>query len=241
MPLQGSAIRVVRPPASQGMEVLQAREIALREGIAKMRAQRPILERQARSNNALVREQSESQLLQMDLQTASAQAELESVQEQIAVQGGRIVNTPTPQVIVQPPRPRSVIDRIDNDAITAMFVATTLAILIPLSIGLARRLWRRAPIAVAPPALDGLASRMERIEHAVDAIAIEIERVSESQRFVAKVLIERPSSAPSSHAHDADKASGLGDAKPFLALGAGPMEPIPVAQRQAVKQTVTPH
>ena len=40
----------------------------------------------------------------------------------------------------------------------------------------------------------GLASsdqRLERVEHAVEAIAVEIERVSEGQRFVTKLLSER--------------------------------------------------
>jgi hypothetical protein len=40
--------------------------------------------------------------------------------------------------------------------------------------------------------------RLERIEQAVDAIAIEMERVSEGQRFTTKLLAERvpPSSPP---------------------------------------------
>jgi hypothetical protein len=79
---------------------------------------------------------------------------------------------------------------------------------------------------------------MERLEQAVDAVAIEIERVAESQRFVAKVLVERPSRAPVA---DADAAQALSESKPFLALGAGPVEPIPAAQRQAVRQSITPH
>jgi hypothetical protein len=34
-------------------------------------------------------------------------------------------------------------------------------------------------------------ARLERMEHAVDAIAIEIERISEGQRFTTKLLSER--------------------------------------------------
>ena len=34
-------------------------------------------------------------------------------------------------------------------------------------------------------------SRLERIEQAVDAIAIEVERISEGQRFTTKLLTER--------------------------------------------------
>jgi hypothetical protein len=34
-------------------------------------------------------------------------------------------------------------------------------------------------------------ARLERMEHAVDAIALEIERISEGQRFTTKLLAER--------------------------------------------------
>lgn len=33
--------------------------------------------------------------------------------------------------------------------------------------------------------------RLERIEHAMDAIAIEVERISEAQRFTTRLLAER--------------------------------------------------
>ena len=38
-------------------------------------------------------------------------------------------------------------------------------------------------------------SRLERIEQAVDAIAIEVERISEGQRFTTKLLTERAADA----------------------------------------------
>jgi hypothetical protein len=42
--------------------------------------------------------------------------------------------------------------------------------------------------SLPPPQLE---ERLLRIEQAVDAIAVEVERMSESQRFVTKVLAER--------------------------------------------------
>jgi hypothetical protein len=50
---------------------------------------------------------------------------------------------------------------------------------------------------------DQIASRLARIESAVDAIAIEVERIAEAQRFMARLSSERdaqrlPSSTPSS-------------------------------------------
>ena len=45
-------------------------------------------------------------------------------------------------------------------------------------------------------------ARLERMEHAIDSIAIEVERISEGQRFTTKLLAERtaglPSATPSS-------------------------------------------
>jgi hypothetical protein len=41
--------------------------------------------------------------------------------------------------------------------------------------------------------LRGMADRLQRLEGSVDTIAVEIERVSEAQRFTTKVLTERAS------------------------------------------------
>jgi hypothetical protein len=49
--------------------------------------------------------------------------------------------------------------------------------------------------------------RLARIENAVEAIAVEIERVSESQRFTTKLLAGRDPLHPGDHS-----AAGLADA-----------------------------
>ena len=43
----------------------------------------------------------------------------------------------------------------------------------------------------APPVPLEIAERMERMERAIDAVAIEIERMSENQRFLTRLLAER--------------------------------------------------
>jgi len=42
-----------------------------------------------------------------------------------------------------------------------------------------------------PPAVDGLNQRLERIELTVEATAVEVERISEANRFMAKLLADR--------------------------------------------------
>ncbi len=64
---------------------------------------------------------------------------------------------------------------------------------IPLIKLVARRMEQRN--AVPPKAISGMTERLERIERAVDTMAIEVERISEGQRFTTKLLAERSESA----------------------------------------------
>lgn len=58
---------------------------------------------------------------------------------------------------------------------------------LPLARAWARRMDRKGQ---ATPVPADLSPRLDRIEQAVDAVAIEVERVSEGQRFTTKVLAE---------------------------------------------------
>jgi hypothetical protein len=74
-------------------------------------------------------------------------------------------------------------------AIVAIVFVTVGAIGVPVARAFARRIERGDgnPPAV-PPAL---ADRLDRIERAVESVAIEVERISEGQRFVTKLLSGR--------------------------------------------------
>ena len=54
----------------------------------------------------------------------------------------------------------------------------------PLTRALVRSMERKAMTSVPPE----IGARLERIEQAVDAIAIEVERISEGQRFTTQLL-----------------------------------------------------
>jgi hypothetical protein len=72
--------------------------------------------------------------------------------------------------------------------IAGMAMIVLLALGIPFVRALARR-WEREPRQpIVPPEV---AARLERIEQAVDAVALEVERISEGQRFTTKLLSER--------------------------------------------------
>lgn len=71
----------------------------------------------------------------------------------------------------------------------ALFVCTAVtAIGVPLAKAAARRM-DREPRQPNLPA--DVTARLERMEQAIDSIAIEVERISEGQRFTTKLLAER--------------------------------------------------
>ncbi|MFL5545344.1 MAG: hypothetical protein ACJ792_11595 [Gemmatimonadaceae bacterium] len=62
-------------------------------------------------------------------------------------------------------------------------------VLFPIAVGIGRTIWKRGSTYAGPPAIfTETAQRLERLEGSVDAIAIEVERISEGQRFVTKLL-----------------------------------------------------
>lgn len=69
-------------------------------------------------------------------------------------------------------------------------MVATIAVGAPLARAFAKRMERESSAKVSPE----VTSRLERIEQAVDAIAIEVERISEGQRFTTKLLTERAAS-----------------------------------------------
>ncbi|MDQ3081343.1 MAG: hypothetical protein M3R07_03920 [Gemmatimonadota bacterium] len=89
----------------------------------------------------------------------------------------------------------------------------TVFVLFPIALAFARRMWkgtgRQAVQAVFP---QESAQRLERLEQGMEAIAIEIERVAEGQRFVTRLLAE---------------------AAPGGGIGSGSREPERLAERAA--------
>ena len=72
---------------------------------------------------------------------------------------------------------------------TAVGVLFTLFVLGPIAISMARNIWRRGSRPQGAAQLEREnADRLSRLEQSVDTIAVEVERISEGQRFVTKLL-----------------------------------------------------
>jgi hypothetical protein len=247
-----SAIQVPTPvvnhaATTQTLESLQAQIAEQGQQLGVLQAQRRVVQNQLNTTapggarNAL-----DAQLQSLDAQIGKLQVDMAGTRAQFA---GRL-GIPTERVglngrVTYPTVPDFGFRRgPDPDAVVGMSFALAIAIALPLSIAYARRIWKGKPTAAA--ATESVAPRLDRLEQAVDAIAIEIERVAEGQRFVTKVLADRPvvvqpQPQPAADPLQRESAASVGQEKPFLALGAGPIEPIRVAERQAVRQSITPH
>lgn len=78
----------------------------------------------------------------------------------------------------------------DPDAGAALTGIFILFVLAPIAFSAARMMWKRTLSPSRPVASAEDSRRLERLEQGMDAIAIEIERVSEGQRFVTRLLSE---------------------------------------------------
>lgn len=78
----------------------------------------------------------------------------------------------------------------NEDVLVVGIIFGTMAIvLFPLMRAWARRIEGRGAAPASLPA--EVSARLERIERAVESVAVEVERISEGQRFVTKVLADR--------------------------------------------------
>ena len=102
---------------------------------------------------------------------------------------------------------------IDEDVAIPLGVVFILAVLMPITITALRVWWRRATGTLPARQQKAESDRLDRIEGAVETIALEMERVSEGQRFMTRMLTE-----------------GRGEQPLFGSAARG--EPLPVARGQ---------
>ena len=99
----------------------------------------------------------------------------------------------------------------DNDVVVFAQVMTVIVSTVTVLLGVlfaARVLWNRtSPRPLSAVGTDN--ARLERIENAVDAIAIEVERISEAQRFTTTLLADRlPAGRPVDRVHELGQPAG---------------------------------
>lgn len=109
-----------------------------------------------------------------------------------------------PGAVVEPPR---IIRQGPPEEAYVLGGIFMVIVLLPLSIALARRIWKRGVTTITNFPRE-LGERLSRMEHALEATSLEVERIGEGQRFLTRLLT------------DAEAArSALPQRNPALVLG----------------------
>lgn len=98
-------------------------------------------------------------------------------------------------MMLQGPQPPML--PVDVMGIVQSFFITVavIALGIPIIRAITRR-WERGSTSLPPASSPDVIARLERIEQAVEAVAVEVERIAEAQRFSAKLLAEQRAALP---------------------------------------------
>ncbi|MEK0431498.1 MAG: hypothetical protein RL139_1302 [Gemmatimonadota bacterium] len=73
----------------------------------------------------------------------------------------------------------------------SLSIVAVLFIGAPLAWAISRRILRRGEARASAPAVD-LRPQLAQLQESIDAMAVELERISEAQRFAARLAAERP-------------------------------------------------
>ena len=122
----------------------------------------------------------EARMTEVDSRIATVDQMLASNAAQIATASA------IPGAVVEPPQ------IIRNGPPEEAYIVGTIfmfVFLLPISIAFARRIWRRSAAVVTSFPRE-IADRLSRMEQAVEATAVEVERIGEGQRFLTRLFTE---------------------------------------------------
>lgn len=182
----------VATPAVQGVpqtfgevQALRAQRTELSNQLRSAQGRRDDIVEALREASPAERPGLEARLKVLDDRILDLEQDIARTGEQMAQAPGNLLETSTSQ----PAQGGVQVESIDGTAIAMVFM---MFVLFPIALTVARLLWKRASAPPPAPRLDTeTQERMRRLESAVDAVAVEVERISEGQRFVTKLLAER--------------------------------------------------
>jgi hypothetical protein len=176
-------ITIPAPRTARDIEAIQARREELSSQLRSVDSRRSKLMSQLKSTgDPTATEGLRHRLALLDARQLQLESDIQQTGQQLSSASAGLIASTSAAPVFAGLGPGQVL------ALSIVFVVCVLG---PLAIGFARTLWKRANKPAPPPAIfNEAAQRLERLEAAVDTIALEIERISEGQRFVTKLLSE---------------------------------------------------
>jgi hypothetical protein len=181
----------------------------LRNQLGRLEEQREELSDELAQSNAQPNP-SAANAKMLETRIASTDLRIADVEKQLVEADAAVAKaTAVPGSIVPPPpRPPETGPPEEFFVLTGIFM---FVVLLPLSIAYARRIWRKSVGAVSALPQE-IYDRFNRLDQAIDSVAIEVERVGENQRYLTKVYADQ------------------------RAIGAGPAERVESVERERERQ-----
>jgi archaellum component FlaC len=179
----GAPIDIPAPRTARDIEALKARREELSNQLQSVDSRRSKLISQLKqTGDPTAIKGLESRLALLDARQLQLESDIQQTGQQLtSPSAGLLASAGAAQVF----------GGLSSGQVMGLSVLSIIFILSPLAVGLGRAIFKRSARPGPPPAVfTETAQRLERLEASVDAIAIEIERVSEGQRFVTKLLSE---------------------------------------------------
>jgi DNA-binding transcriptional MerR regulator len=178
--------RVSGPASGRANEyfTLKAREKELTQQREDLEERREELTQQLnRSNGGVDRTGLEQRITTIDQRLQTIEIDLNQVGREAAQAAPASIAQPEPRIIYR--------GNSDDEVVGAGFLGAFVMLVFVSPV--LYRAWRRrkAPPSFTPAGSPALGSeRIDRMEQAIDSIAVEIERVSENQRFMTRLMTE---------------------------------------------------
>jgi archaellum component FlaC len=178
----GGGVTITAPPSARQLDALKAQREELSNQLQSVDSRRSKLISQLKqTGDPTAVKGLESRLALLDARQLQLETDIQTTGQQLSAAVGVVGTTSNAPFA----------GGMSNRQQTTLSILGIIFVLFPISVGIARGLWRRASRQGPPPAAFAqTAQRLERLEESVDAIAVEVERISEGQRFVTKLLSE---------------------------------------------------
>jgi hypothetical protein len=200
----GDPYVVATPTTATELRLLRQRRGEISDQIQNVSSRREDIAEQLNDAHPAARPGLQDRLRVLDDRIVQLEKELD-------VTGLALRNAPAALIAsTQAPDPNIFANKIIDDVVPIVAILSVF-VFAPMALAASRFIWRKAGSPQKNPAVDQASqARLDQLQAAVDTIAIEVERISEGQRFVTKLLSEK---------------SG--------AVGPGPAEPARVARKSS--------
>lgn len=196
------------------IEALQAQVQVLQGRIDRLKSERTDLTEQVSSGDVSgpLINTAQERLASLSQQLAAAENQLTQVEDKLAASGVAPVQTFSAMEALPPIPFDPNVQRDIPENVVVVIVVSIIFVAMPIAVSIARWVWKRSTGGAVTTKTDAeLTQRLSRMEQSVDSIAVELERVSEGQRFVTRILSEQ------------------------RGIGAGAAEPVPMPAGEKVQ------